>query len=731
MQGIKIRTKLLLISAAVTLLLLVCVIGTVFNQNQKVIQIGEQESLKLAYADLIHIVDNLYTLAESHQEVTQKNIVSALNVARELVNTAGGISFTDETVSWQAVNQYSKKRNTIELPEMRVGNQWLGQISSPDEEAPLVDSVQTLLDVTCTVFQRMNPAGDMLRISTNVIKTDGKRAIGTYIPAVNPNGNSNPVISKVLKGETFNGRAFVVNAWYITAYEPIFDARRNVVGVLYVGIPQENVKSLRQAIMAMKIGDTGFVTVIDSSGRYTISNKGKKDGQDALSVVDAKGNSYIKERIESAKALAPREIGSQVFIHTENDGTENNWDARFVYFKPWDWIITAEADTAEFTKVSDMLGHLGKKSNMILGLVGLIAMFVTSFVWFFVAGSLVKPINAAIFGLKDIAEEEGDLTMRLQASTRDEIGELVFWFNTFIEKLQGIIGQIGEDSRQVETSSTELSAIASQIASGAENSSNRSNSLATATDEMSANLNNVAAAMEQSSTSTTMVAAAAEEMTATINEIAKNAEQARGISITAVDRSTSASERMSELERAALAIGKFTQTITEISEQTNLLALNATIEAARAGDAGKGFAVVANEIKNLATQTASATLAIKTQINDVQHTATLSITEINEISQVINGINEIVATIAASVEEQSAATKEIADNINQASLGLGEVNKNISQSSSVAEEIARDITHVNREAGEMSLGSEQVKLSAEGLNGMSKRLTEIVGRFKV
>jgi hypothetical protein len=97
MQGIKIRTKLLLISAVVTLLLLVCVIGTVVNQNQKVIQIGEQESLKLAYANLVHIVDNLYTLAESHQEVTQKNIVSALNVARKLVTKDGGFSFTEET----------------------------------------------------------------------------------------------------------------------------------------------------------------------------------------------------------------------------------------------------------------------------------------------------------------------------------------------------------------------------------------------------------------------------------------------------------------------------------------------------------------------------------------------------------------------------------------------------------------------------------------------------------
>lgn len=173
MPSLKIRTKLLLISVSITLILILVIMLTVFRQNRRIVTVGEEQSLALAYADLEHIVDSLYILAESHQEVTEKNIVSALNVARTLVKQAGGISFLDETENWTAVNQYTKKGRAVKLPKMLVGERWLGKYSSPREEAPLVDQIQGLLDVTCTVFQRMNADGDMLRVATNVIKLNG------------------------------------------------------------------------------------------------------------------------------------------------------------------------------------------------------------------------------------------------------------------------------------------------------------------------------------------------------------------------------------------------------------------------------------------------------------------------------------------------------------------------------------------------------------------------------
>ena len=126
--------------------------------------------------------------------------------------------------------------------------------------------------------------------------------------------------------------------------------------------------------------------------------------------------------------------------------------------------------------------------------------------------------------------------------------------------------------------------------------------------------------------------------------------------------------------------------ITDIADQTNLLALNATIEAARAGDAGKGFAVVANEVKTLAGQTAQATEEISRQIGDIQGATADAVTAVQGITKTINEVNEISTTIAAAVEEQSAATQEIARNVEQAASGTQEVNDNISGVSQAASE---------------------------------------------
>ena len=108
--------------------------------------------------------------------------------------------------------------------------------------------------------------------------------------------------------QTFNGRAFVVNKWYLTAYEPIYGADNSITGVLYVGIPQESVQSLRQAIMDIKIGATGYLFVLNSKGHYVISQDGKRDGEDISGAKDADGNLFIMDMVNKALALKPGEF---------------------------------------------------------------------------------------------------------------------------------------------------------------------------------------------------------------------------------------------------------------------------------------------------------------------------------------------------------------------------------------------------------------------------------------
>jgi methyl-accepting chemotaxis protein len=326
---------------------------------------------------------------------------------------------------------------------------------------------------------------------------------------------------------------------------------------------------------------------------------------------------------------------------------------------------------------------------------------------------------------------KGDFSSDLVIDSSDELGQIAGQLTAMKQQVANMLKEILDSNEQLTASSHELSTISKQLLTGAEQTSSRSNTVAAAAQEMSTNMSSVAAATEQAATNVGMVASATEQMTATINEISQNTEKTRSISEEAVVKSRSASQKINDLGNAAQEVGKVTETITEISEQTNLLALNATIEAARAGEAGKGFAVVANEIKELAKQTASATLEIKQKIEGIQGSTVGTVQEIEGISKIIVEVNDMIAIIATAVEEQSVTTKEIAENVNQASMGIQEVTENVAQSSTVSEEIARDIAEVDQSAKEISSSSANVDSNVISLSDMAARLRKIVAKFRV
>lgn len=344
---------------------------------------------------------------------------------------------------------------------------------------------------------------------------------------------------------------------------------------------------------------------------------------------------------------------------------------------------------------------------------------------------VINRLNKITLGMKDIAEGEGDLTKRLTDKYEDEIGELLSWFNIFIEKIQAIIQDVTSGAQDLDESSDRLAELSGNMKLDADQTSVKASNVSVSSDQMNDNMTSVAAAMEQASTNINMVASAAEEMNVTINQIAENTDQAQKITINAVEQTTNASKQVDKLGNAAQGIGKVLETISEISEQVNLLALNATIEAARAGDAGKGFAVVANEIKDLAKQTAEATGEIRIKIEGIQSSTEGTVSHIEEIAKVVDEVNDIVSTIATSIEEQSAATSEIASNVAQASEGIGEVNENVAQSNVSVGVIAEEIGEVNAAASKISTNSEMVRENAKQLSSLSNGLAEMVGRFKI
>ena len=225
----------------------------------------------------------------------------------------------------------------------------------------------------------------------------------------------------------------------------------------------------------------------------------------------------------------------------------------------------------------------------------------------------------------------------------------------------------------------------------------------------------VAAASEEASSNVQTVAAATEQLSSSIQEIARQVVQSSTIAGQAVQEAAATGGTMQTLSEAAQKIGEVVRLINDIAGQTNLLALNATIEAARAGEAGKGFAVVASEVKNLATQTARATEDISAQVAAMQSSTGNAVAAIERIDATIGRMNEISTSIAAAMEQQGAATQEIARNVQEAARGTTEVSSNI--------------TGLNQSVEETGAASVQVLTAADELGQQAEQLRARVGTF--
>jgi len=690
----RIATRVLLAGVGGVALTAGITVGLLWVNKGKLSSQVREEVVHLGNDTCRQIAIGVHNLLSTYHQGLVNTLDRGMRVAEKVLSDAGGVRLDSEKVVWQVTNQFTRKSETVELPKLFVGDVWVAPTFDFQTAQPVVDEVTRLTNLKCTIFQRMNPQGDMLRVATTVPSSEGKRAVGTYIPAVNPDGTPNPVIAAVLRGEPYVGRAFVVNEWYITKYIPLRNDQGDVIGCLYVGIRRDEQAEVRKAIMDIVVGKTGYVYVLQGTGEnrgcYVISHQGKRDGENIWEAKDADGRYFIQSIIQRALALKPGEVAFERYPWQNPGEPQPRWKvAAVTYFEPWDWVIGASAYEDDFQDAFHRLNSAIGSLLLWTAVGGFVVAIAAAGIGLSTAGYLRKQLGRAVAAMQEIAQGHGDLTKRLDINSKDELGELAHWFDAFMEKLRDIVGQVIAGAEQVSEGSRVVAESAQVVAQGAQT--------------QSASVQQISAAVDQLVSSIEAVQALATES----DNLARLSRESALRGSQAVEKSLAA---MAAIREASKRIADIIQVISDIAGQTNLLALNAAIEAARAGEHGMGFAVVADEVRKLAERSNQAA---------------------REIAQLIRQSGELVESGAQLSDQMGMALKEILETVNSTADKVALITQRTQEQTTAAQEVRSAIHGIAQVIEQAAAGSEEMASSGEELGAQAQALRELVGGFRV
>lgn len=665
-RRISLRARLLLLGLGLCLIPLVGIGLFVWQKNSGIADFVTQSTITSARSELDQLLRGFLTQAELADTMLAEQNRKLHGVAVELSKSAGGFSIDQrEVVAWTAVNQVNQLATTIDLPKFLLGDSWLGKVDSFDRTVPLVDTIAEMTGDTATIFQRMNEQGDFLRVATSVRKLDGKRAIGTYIP-----GDS-PVAATVMRGETYIGRAFVVNQYYSTAYSPIRDPGGRIIGALYVGVPEVSAsKPLRESLMATVIGETGYPFVLntkgDTRGVYAVSQRGERDGESVLQMTDSSGRRIIEEMVRTGEGLKPRELATLEY-QWRNPGELGSRTkiTHYAYFAPWDWLIAVGSYEDEF--MAD-----------------------------------VRVIQSRFAGIQFA------LIVAVLAAAAAATGLFVLFANRLSASLMIAVNGVREGSSQIRSAADEVATTSQNLAEGANEQAAAIEQSGSALEELTNMMSRDVELSVHSLEQAEQVRAATDAGVASM----------RGLRTTVNAVSTAASEMelaMQEIRESSGSVQRIIKTIDEIAFQTNILALNAAVEAARAGEAGAGFAVVADEVRSLAKRAADAaketSSLIEASVERSERGATVNAEVgahlqdvLKRAAEVDTGLGEIsaaVASVSKTITDLEASVREQQSGVQQINTAISQVNDVTQRNAANAEEAASSSEQMNAQAVEL------------------------------
>ncbi|PKM19100.1 MAG: methyl-accepting chemotaxis protein [Gammaproteobacteria bacterium HGW-Gammaproteobacteria-15] len=348
--------------------------------------------------------------------------------------------------------------------------------------------------------------------------------------------------------------------------------------------------------------------------------------------------------------------------------------------------------------------------GIIMGAITMLVLFGTAFP---VARGIQSSLGNMINSLQDLAKENGDLTARINTNSKDELGDLAYWFNTFMQKLQHVVKDIVNTAVPLSALAKDLHELTDDTNKTIAQQRKAANQAKHAVDDMSASVvaevssaNEAAAAANQSSEA---AGQGQQTVTATVQNIQLLAGNVQD-----------ASDVILQLEKDANQVGTVLSVIKGIAEQTNLLALNAAIEAARAGEQGRGFAVVADEVRTLASRTQKSTEEIQRTIEQLQTAARLAVqkmqqstTQADHSVQSANKAGDALQLITKSIAQIRLMNQQIAD-------ATDDQQKMASDIVGHVDAIFKNTEHSSESAGHIAKASSELASLAENLENITK-----------
>lgn len=415
-KNASIRFKILGAILGVTIFLATIIYILIFFYSGKISNEIEDLVHKDSKANLESLIKNIYNSCEVTDQVLTRYLVNKLQQYKSIMKSKGNISFAKDIVEWNAVDQFSKESKKVFLPKVFIGSSWIGQVKTFETKQVIVDDLNEEF-FTFTIFQKINEKGDMLRVATNVKTTDGDRAIGTYIPAVNPDGSDNKVIKTVLNGNTYFGNAYVVNDYYQTVYEPYKDNNGKIIGMIYVGVSLNAANKLRESILSIKVGETGYAYVLGGSGArkgyYIISKDGARDGESIWDVKDPDGRSVIQEIIEKATKLNEGGLDYIEYKWLNKGDTEPKQKiVALMYYKPFDWVIGVGVNEDDLEKTSFLVIESFNQLYIFLAGTILVLIIIIYFFSSFISKFIANPITESTKILNLIARGQINEAMK-------------------------------------------------------------------------------------------------------------------------------------------------------------------------------------------------------------------------------------------------------------------------------------------------------------------------------